>query len=424
MARKAGILLVVAALVGSAVTAAAPADADTVVDLSGSAPAGTHGPGAFTVEYDIYAAGDLPSAVLTTHQDSALPALAGAVTLDGTAVPDAHVSSPDPGDLSIALGTDPSGTLPGGSHIVTFTVTVGTGDTTDTSSDATLTWGDSGTVTSEPVKVEVNQPDVYSYLTAGDDAAPAAARAGSFTPAKIEDTFMVSNQGWGAPNTQVEVKVPRDLTIVSLRPQYNDARRTSSAPVRDAEVNLGPITHSEFVAVVVVLKTTPQERVGHRVTVKFRARLLSGQGTDADPANNDSTDSFTITGPAALTEHIIVPTAPVHVGDRLKVTERIHNRGPNAAVTTLGTVLADSHFKIVSFSARMGAHSGHGEIFWHIGRLAAGSSATAVLVLKALTAASQSHPAQLQLWGQSHNVNPRCPEGNCGPAQQSLVIHN
>jgi hypothetical protein len=177
MARKAGILLVVAALVGSAVTAAAPADADTVVDLSGSAPAGTHGPGAFTVEYDIYAAGDLPSAVLTTHQDSALPALAGAVTLDGTAVPDAHVSSPDPGDLSIALGTDPSGTLPGGSHIVTFTVTVGTGDTTDTSSDATLTWGDSGTVTSEPVKVEVNQPDVYSYLTAGDDAAPAAARA-------------------------------------------------------------------------------------------------------------------------------------------------------------------------------------------------------------------------------------------------------
>jgi hypothetical protein len=159
------------------------------------------------------------------------------------------------------------------------------------------------------------------------------------------------------------------------------------------------------------------------VTVKFLARLLSGQGTDADPANNDSTDSFTITGPAALTEHITVPTAPVHVGDRLKVTERIRNRGPNAAVTTLGTVIADSHFKIVSFSARMGAHSGHGEIFWHIGRLAAGSSATAVLVLKALTAASQSHPAQLQLWGQSHNVNPRCPDATCGPAQQPLVIH-
>jgi len=102
-ASAAGLLLL-----GASVTLATGAGAATPAPLTGSAPAYAHGPAQITFSYSITLADPLTSAVLTTHQDAALPADLVGVQVDGVAVPPTQVSRPDSVDIAIRTGALPT----------------------------------------------------------------------------------------------------------------------------------------------------------------------------------------------------------------------------------------------------------------------------------------------------------------------------
>ena len=396
------------------VAQSAGADPDTPPQLSGSAPPAPHGPSAFTFEYLIEGTSALTSALLTTHQDAALPALTGGVTLDGTAVPAGQVSSPDAGDIAVTLGE-----LSAGTHTVTFTATVG-GDTASTSSSATLSYGSSGSVVSDPVAFVINQPDLYTTFdlpTQPGAASAQADRQAEFTASTYTISFLVGNNGWGRPETTIELKVPHDLKLVSIRPYQSEDFLVGCDYNRrhDVVCDAGAFSHQRVVQYVAKYRSTPEQRIGHAVAATV---TVGSGGPDTNPKNNTAARRILLLGPAAVVVHMSIPHGTTRVGDKVAVTVWVHNRGPYTAVHFRGVVSGDAqHFGYVSFSGN-GVHNPDAAppsaVTWTIGSLRPGHSRSAVYTVRATHKTTANRPATLNFAAFARNVNPRCPDNSCG----------
>lgn len=473
-ASAAGLLLL-----GASVTLATGADAVPLSTLTGSAPATVHGPGQITFSYSIALADPVNSAVLTTHQDAALPADIAGVRLDGVAVPAAQISRPDSVDIAVRTGPGPTDGLDAGTHTITFQATAGTGATASTSSTATLSGTQNGlsfSATSLPVTVEVNQPDIAVVLTpdSGEDQTGVAGTG--------QDLFMavdISNAGYGMPTTSMEIDLPNGLVIGSdgvSRDSDGSPLDCAAPPGQPQHIScqLGPLSHAVSGAdstIVIDLTTTDSPPVGTTAPITVSAAPDAGQGTDANPADNSVTAHIRFTGSAALSYTVTPATTTVPLGGKTTVKLTVHNSGPQTATGAVGFVMtAGDSFEITDFTGNttppagyvggsgsaggssyvaMGksspvagkshplgwgrttsdlttAHaaaapgavdSGTGDVRpWFLGDIPSGQSASAVLTLKAVKLGT----AQAQLLAFSEAGDPNCPDMLCDPTTADI----
>src|SRR5215471_7613168 len=135
MVRSPYVALLGAATVGAGLLIlAGPAVAADPPTLTGSAPVAAHGPGMVRFTYTIDVTVGLDSAELATDQDALLPADAGSVTVDGTAVARSLITVSG-GDLTIPLGT-----VAAGAHTAKFTARVPAAPSAVTKSSADLSY--------------------------------------------------------------------------------------------------------------------------------------------------------------------------------------------------------------------------------------------------------------------------------------------
>ena len=330
-------------------------------------------------------------------------------------MPAGQVSSPDTGDIAVALGD-----LTAGTHTVTFTATVGS-DTASTSSNATLSYGSSGSVTSTPVAFVINRPDLYSTFQLPTQPGAAASartdRHAKFTASPYTISFLVGNKGWGNPETTIELKVPHDLKLVSIKPyQTEDFLVGCDYNQRhDVVCDAGKFPHQRVVQYVAKYRSTPEQRIGHTVTATVTVR---SESPDTDPSNNTAAKKILLIGPAAVVVHMSVPQGQIRVGDKVAVTVWVHNRGPYTAVHFRGVVSGDAqHFAFVSFSGN-GVHNPDATppsaVTWTIGSLQPGHTRSAVYTVRATHKTTAKRPATLDFAAFARNVNPRCPDNSCG----------
>lgn len=471
-ASAAGLLLL-----GASTTLATGAGAATPAPLTGSAPSYAHGPGKITFSYSITLADPLTSAVLTTHQDAALPADLAGVQLDGVAVPPTQVSRPDSVDIAIRTGALPIDVLAAGPHTITFLATVGTGAGSATSSTATLAGlqgSDPFDQTSPPVLVQVNQPDIAVALTpgSGEDQTGAAGTD--------QDLYMgvdISNAGYGTPTTTMEIDLPVGLTLGQdgvSRDSDGSPLDCSADPAHPQHIlcALGALSHQVAKAdstIVIDLITNKNPPVGQTAAITVSAAPDAGQGVDTNPSNNSVTANVEFTGSAALSFTVSPAKTKVELGSETTVRVTIHNSGPQTAPDTVGFVMTNGdNFDIAGFTGNtqppagtpggggivvgLGAHSsaatagrahslgwggakrglvsarvgtsddpiaasgsGMGEL-WFLGDIPSGGSVSAVLTLKAVKLGT----SQAQLIGFSNAGDPNCLDEDCQPASADL----
>lgn len=356
-ASAAGLLLLGASTtLATGADAAPPAPPST---LTGSAPAYAHGPGQITFSYRIVLTDPVASAILTTRQAAALPADPAGVLLDGVAVPPTQVSQPDSVDIAVRTGALPTDVLAAGTHTLTFQATVGTGAGTATSSSATLTGlqgADPVSLTSPPVSVQVNQPDIAVVLTpdSGEDQTGAAGTG--------QDLYLgvdISNAGYGTPTTTMEIDLPVGLVLGSegvSRDSDGSPLDCGADPAQPQHIlcALGVLSHAATGSdptIVLDLTTTKNPPVGQIAPITVSADPDPGQGVDTDPSNNSVIAHIEFTGSAALSYVISPAETKVELGSETTVKVTVHNSGPQPATDAIGFVLnAGDSFDITDFT--------------------------------------------------------------------------
>jgi hypothetical protein len=367
---------------------AAPAVAADPPTLTGSAPVAARGPGMVWFTYTIDVVVGLDSAKLTTHQDSLLPADAGSVTFDGTAVARSQIAVSG-GDLTIPLGT-----VATGAHTVRFTARVPAAPSTVTRSTADLSYGQAGvtqdSLHSAAVVVDINEPDIEVLSDFGDPVPEQPVGTGTFGGWD----FSVRNIGFGAPPTTLRFTVPEGLDMTAM-----DVQRETSPPVPlrcspstpgQLECALGTLAYREFVGVSITFAASASAIPA--TTASLAITATPDQGVDQDPSNNTITVPIRFTGLADLTSRVTTPTPKVTVGHSTVVTVTVHNNGPQPAHVTIAFVSLDlfndqfGHFQFTRFDGDTGgAPLDSGFIEWIIGTLEPGKTATAHLTVRAIS---------------------------------------
>jgi hypothetical protein len=438
------------------VTAALAAESDAVqlATLTGSAPSSAHGPGTITFTYTIDLPAAVDSAMFTTHQPAALPAIVSGVTLDGTAVPAGQVTRPNSLDIAVQTGANATDGLSAGAHTITFLATVGTGPTTAVSATATLNWLEGAVpqaLTSAPVPVDVNEPDIAVTLSpdSGED------QIGSLgTGREVTLALDVKNLGYGTPHTTLEVDLPTGTTIapdgvVLAASGYELACAPSLADPQKLLCDRGTLAHdtaSMDAEVDVNFITTAAPPVGQLATITVTAAPKPGEGIDTDPSNNSVSAQFRFTGSAALSYTVTPAKSKVHLNEQTTITLTVHNAGPQPAGQTIAlAILVGDNFQITGFTGNAqpptefesaharstsakaiksaaadlgipddgsligGLVNSSDGTFWFIGDIPAGQSASAVLTIKAIKLGT----TKIGLFAISDAADPACPSLDC-----------
>lgn len=410
------------------------------------------------------------SAVLTTHQAAALPADVAGVLLDGVAVPPTQVSQPDSVDIAVRTGALPTDVLAAGTHTLSFQATVGTGAGTGTSSSATLSGlqgADLVSLTSPPVSVQVNQPDIAVVLT------PDSGEGQTGSAGTGQDLYMgvdITNAGYGTPTATMEIDLPVGLVLGSegvSRDSDGSLLDCGADPAQPQHIlcALGVLSHpatGSDPTIVLDLITTKNPPVGQIAPITVSAAPDPGQGVDTDTSNNSVTAHIEFTGSAALSYVISPAKTKVELGGETTVKVTVHNSGPQQATNVIGFVLnAGDSFAITGFTGNSeppagsqggaypgsptsaagrrqplgwgnakpqlaqasAAASGNAPVatkadgrLWFLGDIPSGGSVSAVLTLKAVKLGT----SQAQVLAFSSAGDPNCPDQACDPASVDL----
>ena len=368
----------------------APAMAADPPTLTGSAPVAAHGPGTVRFTYTIDVAVGLDSAELATHQDALLPADAGSVTVDGTALARAQITVSGR-DLTIPLGT-----VAAGAHTVRFSARVPGAPSAVTRSSADLSYAQTGLpqnpLHSAPVVVDINEPDIEVVSDFGEPVPEqplATGDTGGFE-------FTVSNIGFGAPPTTLRITVPKGLDTTFEGPPCCTSTGQPLPPLTCShstpgqhECALGPLAHGQAVSLGIGFTASPSAVPG--TTASLIITATPDQGVDQDPSNNTLTIPIRFTGLAHLTSRATTPTPKVTVGHSTVVTVTVHNSGPQPADVIAFVILDEfndvGHFEFTRFDGDTGGDPiSPGIVEWIIGTLNPGKTATAHLTVRAISA--------------------------------------
>jgi hypothetical protein len=433
----------------AAVALAGSAQALTVVQIAGSAPAVVHGPATVVFTYTITVPADIGSTSFTTHQAAALPASVSGATVDGVPVPAAQITQPSSVDLTIQTGAAQTDGLTTGVHTITFNASVGGGPAVSTSSTATLSWIEASvpaSVTSAPVAVAVNQPDIAVSLTPSFDTGvfiPLTGFVGTGMQAFLGVDVM--NLGYGTPTTTLTITLATGLVLVP----DGVFRDVDGAPLSCTQIAPVPLQFScalgslpHFTAgadptIGIVLTTTANPPVGTIGTITVSAAPDAGEGTDTNPANNSVSAPMKFTGVARLSSTLTPAATRVQLGRQTTVTVTIHNSGPQPAEDTVAFIelvndppaaSGAGHFQATGFTGNTTpppSLAGSGvtatvfpteQLVWFVGTIAPGASSSATLTVKARTAGS----SRMQLLAVSTATDPDCPFGKCERASASI----
>jgi hypothetical protein len=452
-ARLTAILAAMTLLFGAAAVAlAGSAQALTLVQIAGSAPAVVHGPGTVVFTYTITVPADIGSTSFTTHQAAALPASVSGATVDGVPVPAAQITQPSSVDLTIQTGAAPTDGLTAGVHTIAFNASVGGGPAASTSSSATLRWIEASvpaSATSAPVAVGVNQPDIaVQNLERVNNPLPdtgTTSVVGTGMTAQFDVAVM--NLGFGAPHTSLTITLSTGLVFAFA---IRDVDADGGPPLSCTQVTLVPLQVSCDLGslmhftdadpiIQIFLTTTANPPVGTVGTITVSAAPAAGEGTDTNPANNSVSTTVKFTGLAALSVTVTPTATKIPLGGQTTVTVTIHNAGPQPAEQTSASieVLGDGNksgvdtsgrFDITAFTGNttpppgVVGNGGPAPVFptkglpWYVGTIAPESSVSAVLTVKALKVGKN----QIFLFAGSTASDPRCPNSPC--AEVSAVI--
>ncbi len=392
----------VAALAAASVLvpqAASAVPSDTLTSTTAASPVLTGSP--VTFRYTLTTAVPHTGASFLTHQDRLLPADIAAVTVDGTPVPQAQVSSVGVRDISFPLGT--AGALPAGTHTVTFVAQpadTGNGATSSTA-EADYTDGSPATVSS-PVAITVNQTDISVTQDAADF--PGAAPIGT---GRVNGTgFLVKNLGIGAPAVTLAVDVPAGAVFVpeASAEVANDPSASPSplsCAVDSSVANrylcaVGPVDATgPGVLVLLGFTTTANPPVGSTVTVGVTAQLSDPALLDTNPADDLASGQLSFLGVAHLSPGISVTTHSVTVGTKTVVTLTLHNNGPQAGVGAVGiAALENTTFAIADFDGKTDDPNALLTVLGGLGSSSGSGSASASALLARLSRANSAHAAQ------------------------------
>lgn len=418
-----------------------PASATPGVQLTGSAPASAHGPASITISYTIVLPTAVDATLLTTHQPAELPAAETGVTLDGVAVPAGQLSRPDPTDIAIQTGADASDGLPAGSHTIAFTATLGSGPASTATASATLSFAIAGTpdsISSAPVTVQLNQPDIAVRLTPGSGEDQLGLLG---TGRDIDLLVDVRNLGYGQPSTTMVISLPAGLALAAGGvSRESDGSTVGCAPVLGQPgqlgCQLGSLGHDDGSdpTLDIELTSTATASIGQLAPITVSAQPDAGQGSDTDPADNSVTAQLRYTGSARLSYTITPARTRVPLGGSTTVRLTVHNAGPQVAPATIAfAILVGSNFSVAGFTGNTqppagtpiqlgaatapaaGADAG-AELLWFVGDIPAGRSAGATLTIQARAAGS----ARVGLAAFSGAGDPNCPGLICQPTTIGL----
>ncbi|UQX87787.1 LPXTG cell wall anchor domain-containing protein [Jatrophihabitans telluris] len=329
------------------------------VTLTGSAPTTATGPGTVGLTYLLRTTHPLTGVAFGTHQDAALPALAATVTVNGTAVDPATVTS-TAGDLSFALGT--AGALPAGTYRIVFRATV-SATAALTSSSATVGYTDSADpgaapVTAGPVAISVNEPDLVLIGGLSPDGSIITQPLG--TGASGAAIFIVGNLAASPTAATLHVHVPAGLllrnfsAVIADLNNPNDQGTVLSCPTTGAagttiDCPLGTLSQSQAVFAGGEVSTSGTPTIGSLATITADV-APDGALVDSDLSNNTTAYNFAFTGVADLTRSVTTSATTVTLGKSVSVTLKVHNNGPQPALTAAAfTLLKNGHFAITGF---------------------------------------------------------------------------
>ena len=359
-----GLLLAASGLLSAGAT---PASALVPASITGAAPATAVSPGQVSFSYTI----TLPTAVdatsLSTTQDPALAASATGVTLDGNPVPAGQIQQSG-ADISVQTGAQPTDGLAAGSHTIAFTAAVGTTAAVTASSTATLNYtlaGSPASITSVPVTVALNQPDLSVILTpdSGED------QVGLLGTGRGLDMLVdVLNLGPNTPTADFQIDLPVGLKLGPDGVTRDSGGRPLSCladPGNPQQLHcpLGAIQPNGSVdpTLDIELTTATGAPAGQVVPITVSVQPELGQGTDTDPSNNSATAHIQLTGSARLSYTISPATTKVALGAKTAVRLTIHNAGPQPAPQTIAfTILVGGTFNVVSFTGQTAPPPGVG----------------------------------------------------------------
>ncbi len=453
-----GLLVGVLALPGFAVPAAATGGPGLV----GTAPASAHG--SVTFSYTITLPDPVDAVLFSTHQAAELPAAVTGVLLDGAPVPSGQISQPGPGDIAVQAGPAAGDGLAAGTHTLSFTASpAGTGSAS-TDSTATLAWssgGIPGSLTSAPVPVEVNPPDLAVTLTPGTgEEQPSDLGTGQDLDLQVD----VANLGYGAPHGTLRLVLPAGMRLGADGISWDDGGALTCVPdASDAQQLTCPLGVLQRLVdddptLDLDLTTAPDEPIGSQVPVRISATPDPGEGNDSDPTNNSVTAQVIYTGSAALSYTVTPAAASVPLGGTTTVRLTVHNTGPQPAPSTVAfVVVVGEQFGILDFTGqtlpppgartaarsqqrlagRLVAHqpgagsvppasrsavgnagSGGSAVLWFAGDIPAGRSATATLTLHAHALGT----ARVGLIALSGAADPNCPDLDCDPPMVRMTV--
>jgi hypothetical protein len=448
-ARLTATLVAMTLLLGAAAIAlAASAQALTIVQIAGSAPAVVHWPGAVVFTYTISVPADIGTTAFTTHQAAALPASVSGATVDGVPVPAAQITQPSSVDLTIQTGAAPTDGLTAGVHTITFNASVAGGPADSTSSTATLSWIEASvkaSVTSAPVAVAVNQPDIAVSLTPPFDTGALVPVTG-FVGTGM-DAFLavdVMNLGYGTPQTTLTITLPTGLVLGS----GGVFRDVDGAPLSCTQIAPVPVQLSCALGILphftgadptigISLTTTANPPVGTVGTITVSAGPDASQGTDTNPANNSVSAPMKFTGVARLSSTITPAATRVQLARQTTVTVTLHNAGPQPAEETVAFIelvndppaaTGEGHFQATGFTGNTTpppSLAGSGvtatmfpteQLVWFVGTIAPGAFISATLTVKARTVGT----GRMQVLAGSTAADPDCLFGKCERASASI----
>ncbi len=457
LTRLAGASAAVLLGLSSVALSTGEASAAPAATLVGSAPASAHGPGTVTFSYAITLPSDVDAAVFSTRQAAALPADPTSVMVDGVAVPPAQISEPSTIDIAVHAGPTPADGLTAGPHTVTFTAPVSNLASVAASSTATLSWTAAGTpdaVTSDPVVVELNAPDLAVTLTPGSGEDQVGFLG---TGRDIDVAVDVENDGYGAPNSTLTIGLPVGMTLGRdgvTRDTDDSALTCRPGAGSTITCDLGPVGRGVVDPTLVIdLVTMPHPPVGTTVPVTFSVAPNAGEGVDSNPADDQTSVRVLYTGSAALSTTITPASSKVALGQTTKVRLTIHNAGPQTAPETLAfAVVIGSQFEVTGFTGKslpidpnpgsasaaalrrahlltaptlspaaglpLASTAEGTELLWLVGDIPDGGSVSAVVSLKA----QKLGQAQLGLLAISGAGDPNCPDFNCDPTMVSVQV--
>jgi hypothetical protein len=465
-----GIAAALRALVALAGTAAADVPPITVSGVA--ALAQLPGPGTVTFTYTLTVSGSPATAVvITTAQDPLLPADIASIRFDGVTVPADTVTAAAP-NFTLRAGGGASagtgGTLSVGAHTLTFTGHSSSTAPAQASSTLAVT-SDQGTVTSSPVLVALNQPDLALSLPAdsGEDL-PAALGTGDSI------AFDAELRNLGAPSAgTLTITLPAGLALgsdgVYLYADESAYEEGAGTPL-PCTGGVGTVTCSldtvsttgqgEPPILEVDLTATSAGKPGTSAT--FTVSVAPTTGTDLDPSNNSVRATIEFTGVADLSFAITPDKETVQIGHKATLTLHVTNHGPQKAPMTIGISLLDGidRFVVTDFDGattppgltglsrtaairtarqnlaaasprgvhvdRLAAAAATGTatpspygVLWFVGDLAPGATATAHLTVLAKAKGT----AHLLLFAGSGAADPGCvsDEDLCQPAEATLT---